>query len=129
MNSVVLVGRLGRDPELRYIPSGAAVANFSLAIDSRPKDGERRPPTWVNVVAWQKLAEVVTEYLQKGSRIGVKGRLQSRSWETQEGQKRSVLEVVAEEIEFLSNTRGREEVPTAEPEPAPESTEDDSVLF
>ncbi|UCF78946.1 MAG: single-stranded DNA-binding protein [Candidatus Eiseniibacteriota bacterium] len=114
INKVLLSGRLTRDPELRYTPSGVAVITFSLALNRRYKDqsGEwKEEVSFVNVVAWQRQAELASEFLKKGSAVFVEGRLQSRSWETSEGGKRSVLEVRAERLQFLDRTR-REEEPT-----------------
>ena len=112
VNKVLLSGRLTRDPELRYTPSGVAVMTFSLALNRRYKDqsGEwKEEVSFVNVVAWQKQAELASEYLKKGSAVFVEGRLQSRSWETSEGQKRSVLEVRAERLQFLDRVKKEEE--------------------
>jgi single-strand DNA-binding protein len=111
INKVLLSGRLTRDPELRYTPSGVAVLTFSLALNRRYKDqsGEwKEEVSFVNVVAWQRQAELASEYLKKGSAVYVEGRLQSRSWETSEGSKRSVLEVRAERLQFLDRVRREE---------------------
>jgi single-strand DNA-binding protein len=112
VNKVLLSGRLTRDPELRYTPSGVAVMTFSLALNRRYKDqsGEWKDEvSFVNVVAWQRQAELASEYLKKGSAVFVEGRLQSRSWETSEGQKRSVLEVRAERLQFLDRLKREDE--------------------
>lgn len=112
INKVLLSGRLTRDPELRYTPSGVAVMTFSLALNRRYKDqsGEWKDEvSYVSVVAWQRQAELASEYLKKGSAVYVEGRLQSRSWETSEGQKRSVLEVRAERLQFLDRVKKEEE--------------------
>lgn len=104
LNKVLLMGRLTRDPESRYTPSGAAVLNFGLAVNRRFRDqsGEWRDDTcFINVVAWQKLAERLTEVLKKGSAVLVEGRLQSRSWETKDGQKRNTIEVNAASVQTL----------------------------
>jgi single-strand DNA-binding protein len=104
VNKVLLSGRLTRDPELRYTPSGTAVSSFSIASSRSYKgqDGEwKQAVAFVNVVAWSKQAVLVNEYLKKGSAVFVEGRLNSRSWETEEGQKRSALEVTAERVQFL----------------------------
>ncbi len=104
LNKVLLMGRLTRDPESRYTPSGAAVLNFGIAVNRRFRDqsGEWRDDVcYVNVVAWQKLAERLGEVLKKGSAVLVEGRLQSRSWETQDGQKRSTIEVNAMSVQAL----------------------------
>jgi single-strand DNA-binding protein len=104
VNKVLLSGRLTRDPELRYTPSGTAVSSFSIASSRgyKGQDGEwKQAVAFVNVVAWAKQAVLVNEYLKKGSAVFVEGRLNSRSWETEEGQKRSALEVTAERVQFL----------------------------
>ncbi|HEY3375223.1 MAG TPA: single-stranded DNA-binding protein [Candidatus Aquicultor sp.] len=112
LNQVLLIGRLTRDPELRFTPSGAAVANIGIAVNRRYKgnDGEWvEEASFFNVVAWSKQAEFVNEYLRKGNQILVEGRLQSRSWETPEGQKRSAVEVVANRIQGLDKGGARPE--------------------
>jgi len=104
VNKVLLAGRLTRDPELRYTPSGVAVTTLGLAVSRKytSKTGEKKEDTcFVNVVAWQKTAELCAEYLAKGRAVFVEGRLQSRSWETEGGQKRSAIEVRADRIQFL----------------------------
>ena len=104
LNRVFLVGNLTRDPELRYIPSGDAVANLGLAVNRvyKNKEGEKKEDTcFVTVVVWRRLAEICGEYLSKGSPVLVEGRLQSSSWETEGGEKRSKLEIVASNIQFL----------------------------
>jgi single-strand DNA-binding protein len=104
LNKVLLIGNLTRDPELRYIPSGSAVATFTVAVNRVYKDqaGEKKEQTsFIRVVVWGRRAEVCGEYLSKGSPVFVEGRLQSRDWETQEGQKRNTVEVVADNIQFL----------------------------
>lgn len=110
-NRVLLMGNLTRDPELRYIPSGSAVVNLRLAVNRTYKNqsGESKEEvTFVNVVVWAKQAENCAEYLSKGRPIFVEGRLQSRQWETDDGQKRSVLEVVADRVQFLGKRSGGE---------------------
>lgn len=106
LNRIVLIGRLTRDPELRYTPSGVAVASFSLAVD-RPfsnQQGERETD-FIDIVAWRKLAETVSGHLQKGRLVAVQGRLQIRSYETQDGQRRKAAEVVADDVRFLDRPR------------------------
>ncbi|PIQ82408.1 MAG: single-stranded DNA-binding protein [Candidatus Omnitrophica bacterium CG11_big_fil_rev_8_21_14_0_20_64_10] len=108
LNKVFLIGNLTRDPELRYIPSGTAVATFTLASGRvyKTASGEKREETcFVRVVSWARQAELVGEYLTKGSPCFVEGRLASRSWETPDGQKRSMIEVVAQNIQFLGRAR------------------------
>lgn len=104
MNKVFLMGNLTRDPELRYVPSGSAVANFSVAVNRTYKDsaGERKEDTsFLRVVVWGKMAEICGEYLTKGRQVLVEGRLKSRTWETPEGQKRNAVDVVATSVQFL----------------------------
>ena len=100
-NQVTVVGNLTREPELRYTPSGAAVAKFGLAVNRSytNRNGEKVEETsFFNVNTWRQLAENVAESLTTGTRVVVTGRLQSRSWETEEGQKRSVVEIEADEV-------------------------------
>lgn len=102
LNRIILIGRLTRDPELRYVPSGHPVASFSLAVD-RPfanQQGERETD-FIDIVAWRKLADQVSQHLSKGRLVAVEGRLQIRSYETQDGQKRKATEVVADAVRFL----------------------------
>ena len=104
VNKVILVGRLGRDPETRYTGGGQAVANFSMATDESYKDknGERQKRTeWHKIVVWGKLAEIAQQYLKKGSLIFVEGRIQSREWQDKEGQKRTSFEIVANNFRML----------------------------
>lgn len=105
-NRIILIGRLTRDPELRYVPSGAPVASFTLAVDRPFKDQQgNRETDFIDVVAWRKLAEQVSQYMTKGRMVAVEGRLQIRSYETQDGQKRKVAEVVADGVRFLDRAR------------------------
>ncbi len=104
VNKVILVGRLGRDPETRYTGGGQAVANFSLATDETYKDrnGERQKRTeWHKIVVWGKQAEIAQQYLKKGSLIFIEGRIQSREWQDKEGQKRTSFEIVANNFRML----------------------------
>ena len=118
-NRVIIAGNLTRDPELRYIPSGEPVANFTVAINRNytTKAGERKEETsFIPVVVWRKQAETCNQYLKKGSPALVEGRLQQRNWETQEGQKRTVIEVVADRVVFLGGAK-----------PVQDDTEDEYV--
>lgn len=102
LNRVVIMGRLGRDPDLKYTPAGVAVANFSLAVDRDFKDkntGERETD-WIDVVAWRQTAEFAAQYLKKGRTAVVDGRLQVRSYQAKDGSNRRVMEVVAEHVYF-----------------------------
>jgi single-strand DNA-binding protein len=104
VNKVILVGRLGRDPETRYTGGGQAVANFSIATDETYKDknGERQKRTeWHKIVVWGKQAEIAQQYLKKGSLIFIEGRIQSREWQDKEGQKRTSFEIVASNFRML----------------------------
>ena len=104
VNKVILVGRLGRDPETRYTGAGQAVANFSVATDESYKDknGERQKRTeWHKIVVWGKQAEIAQQYLKKGSLIFIEGRIQSREWQDKEGQKRTSFEIVASNFRML----------------------------
>jgi single-strand DNA-binding protein len=104
LSKVLLIGNLTRDVDLRYTPSGTAVANFGLAINHTytNSDGEKvEDPCFVEVVAWNRLAEVCGDYLAKGRPVFIEGRLQMDSWEQEDGQKRSKLKVVAQNIQFL----------------------------
>ena len=107
LNKVMLIGRLGKDPEIRYTQSGSAVANFSLATDEYWTDaqGQRQQRTeWHNIVVWNKLADLAQNYLKQGSQVYVEGRLQTRSWDdAQTGQKRYRTEVVASTLQFLDS--------------------------
>lgn len=109
MNKAILIGRLARDPEVRYTQSGKAVASFTLAVDRRfsraAQQEGRQTADFIPVVAWDKLAEACSNYLTKGRRTAVEGRIQVRSYEAQDGAKRYVTEVIAESVEFLSTKR------------------------
>jgi single-strand DNA-binding protein len=104
VNKVILVGRLGRDPETRFTGGGQAVANFSVATDETYKDknGERQKRTeWHKIVVWGKQAEIAQQYLKKGSLVFIEGRIQSREWQDKEGQKRTSFEIVANNFRML----------------------------
>jgi single-strand DNA-binding protein len=104
VNRVILVGRLGRDPETRFTGSGQAVANFSVATDETFKDrnGERQKRTeWHKIVVWGKQAEIAQQYLKKGALVYIEGRIQSREWQDKEGQKRTSFEIVASNFRML----------------------------
>ena len=110
LNRVLLMGNLTRDPELRYVPSGTAVTNFSLAVNRMytSQSGEKKKDTcFVRVVVWGRMAETCGEYLVKGSSVFVEGRLQSRSWEGADGQKRNTIEVVANAVQFLNRAKAK----------------------
>jgi single-strand DNA-binding protein len=113
VNKVILVGNLGRDPELNYLPSGQSVAKFSLATTRAYKDkaGELKEETeWHNIVAWGKTGEICAQYLKKGGQAYVEGRIQTRQWEDKQGNKRTSVEIVAENVQIL----GRREAGSGE---------------
>ncbi|MDO5063032.1 MAG: single-stranded DNA-binding protein [Peptostreptococcaceae bacterium] len=108
MNIAILIGRLTKDPELRYIPSsGNPVANFSIAVDRTfvGKDGQKQAD-FFNIVVWGKQAENVANYLAKGSQVAVRGRIENRSYETQNGEKRYITEIIADNVQFLGKPSG-----------------------
>jgi single-strand DNA-binding protein len=107
MNKCILVGRLVQDPEVRYTQAGKAVASFTLAVN-RPKHGDTQEADFIPIIAWEKLAEVIGNHLSKGNRVLVEGRLQIRSYETNDGQKRRIAEVIAQNIEFLESKKPAE---------------------
>ena len=145
VNKVILIGNLGADPEVRYTPDGAPVANFNLATSESWNDrtsGEKQERTeWHRLVVWRKLAEIAGQYLKKGSKIYIEGKLQTRSWEDQSGQKRYTTEVVVNELQML-DSRGeggggggggisRDPGPAAQHEsgPPPDAAEEDDLPF
>jgi single-strand DNA-binding protein len=104
VNKVILIGNLGGDPTVRYTPQGTAVANFNIATTERftNKGGEKEERTeWHRIVAWGKLAEICQQYLKKGKQVYIEGRLQTRQWEDQQGQKRQTTEIVANVMQML----------------------------
>ncbi|OEH86506.1 single-stranded DNA-binding protein [Desulfuribacillus stibiiarsenatis] len=102
INRIVLIGRLGADPELRYTQQGTAVISFDVAVNRQFKSGDgSREADWIPIVAWRQLAELCAQYLKKGSQIAIEGRLQTRSYENKDGQKVKVFEVLAENVQFL----------------------------
>ena len=104
MNKVVLVGRLARDPELRTTQSGTSVVSFTVACDRRfARQGEERQADFISCVAWNKTAEFISRYFTKGMRIALDGRIQTRSYDDQNGNKRYITEVVAEDVEFAQS--------------------------
>jgi single-strand DNA-binding protein len=126
LNKVMIIGRLGRDPEMRYTPSGRPVTTFSVATTRKwsTSNGERRTETeWFNVVAWSNLAEICNQYLVKGQQVYVEGRLQTRHWEDDEGKHHSSVEVVANEMIMLGNRQ------TLENESEKDEVEEDEFPF
>ena len=126
LNKVLLIGNLTRPPELRYTPNGTPVSDLRLAINRSysTQGGERRQEThFFTVVVWGKQAESCGEYLDKGSQVMVEGRLQTREWETKDGQKRNVVEVVAERVQFLGRPKAAGTQSPADAESVEESVE------
>lgn len=117
LNKVQLIGRLGRDPEMKYLPSSKAFTTFSLATNSRRQSsaGAWEDQTeWHNVVCWDKLAETANEYLRKGSQVFISGRLQTRQWEGKDGQKQQRTEIVADDLILLDpKDEGRAPAPAS----------------
>ncbi|MFA5357009.1 MAG: single-stranded DNA-binding protein [Candidatus Omnitrophota bacterium] len=110
LNKVLLIGNLTKDPELRYTPQGTAVVNLRIAVNRKFKDKNQEwkdEACFLTVVVWNKQAETCNQYLHKGSSVFIEGRLQSRSWEDNSGQKRNVLEVRAERVQFLGGAPGK----------------------
>jgi single-strand DNA-binding protein len=106
LNKVMLIGNLGKDPEMKYTPQGTAVTTFSMAVSRSRKspDGQLIDETeWFRVVAWERLAETCNEFLRKGSKVYIEGRLQTRKWTAQDGQERQMVEVVANEMLLLDS--------------------------
>ncbi len=119
VNRVFLIGRLGKDPELRYTTSGKPVASFSMATDERWVDSEGNRQTnteWHRIVAWKRLAEICGQYLKKGKLVFIEGRLQTREWDDRDGNKRRTTEIVALNMQMLDRGNAPESVPESAPE-------------
>ena len=138
VNKVFLAGRLTQDPELRYTPSGVAVTTLRMAVNTTlfPRDAEKKEEVlYINVVVWRKRAEACVEYLRKGSPVFVDGRLQSRQWEAQDGQKRTTIEVQSDRVQFLEWAGESERAPSQQttsapsPESQPEPEKADDIPF
>ena len=117
LNKVLIIGRLGKDPETRYTPQGSAMTRFTVASGRRWRtaEGEDREDTeWFNVVAWDKLGEICNQYLTKGARVYVEGRLQTRKWQDKDGQDRYTTEVIASDMIMLSSKQDRQAAPDYE---------------
>jgi single-strand DNA-binding protein len=116
VNKVIIVGRLGKDPEVRYTPNGQAVANFTVATSDNWTDktsGEKQEKTeWHRVVVWGRLAELSRDYLKKGKQVYLDGRLQTRNWDDKDGNKKYITEIVANNIQFLGSATDRTETPS-----------------
>jgi single-strand DNA-binding protein len=110
LNKVILIGRLATDPELKWTPSGVAVTNFRIAVDRPYTDAQgERPTDFFTVVAWRQTAEFAANYVTKGRLVSVEGSIQSRSWQTPDGSRRSVVEVVADRLQTLERDRDRDQ--------------------
>ncbi len=127
LNKVMLIGRLGSDPEIRYTADGTPVANFSLATDSPVKRGDQweSETEWHRIVAWRRLAEICSEYLSKGRLVYVEGRLRTRQWEDRDGNKRWTTEIIARDIQILEPKGTGEGEATTDLEPPAPPIEDD----
>ncbi len=124
LNKVILIGRLGRDPETRYMPNGEAVCNFSIATDEswKDKNGQRQTRTeWHSITMYRKLAEIAAKYLQKGSQVYLEGKIQSRKYTGKDGIERTAYEIVCSEMKMLdSKASGGAEQYTPAPQPTPQ---------
>lgn len=137
VNKVIVLGNLGKDPEMRYMPNSEAVCNFSIATTEnwKDKDGVKQAKTeWHNIVMYRKLAEIAGEYLKKGSAVYLEGKLQTRKWQTKEGQDRYSTEIIADQMQMLSGKSEPSEVsakPIREHEAQPNTFDnfDDDVPF
>jgi len=137
INKAILIGNLGRDPEVKYTQSGTAIANFSIATSERWKDkntGEQKERTeWHRIDAWGRLGEICGEYLSKGSRVYIEGRIQTDEWQDKDGNKRYTTKIVANEMKMLDRkdsggaggSRGPQDVPEYDGPPLPEDQDDD----
>lgn len=136
VNKVILVGNLGKDPEIRHTEGGVAVANFTVATSETFKDrtsGERKTQTeWHNVVLWRGLAEIAEKYLHKGNQVYIEGKLRTRSWQDKDGNTRYTTEIVGENMTMLGKKEegesNRSTVAAATPSKAPEAQDDDDDL-
>ena len=118
VNKVILVGRLGQDPELKHTPSGAAVCNMSVATSEKWKDkqGQMQEKTeWHRIVIWSKIAELCNQYLNKGSQVYLEGRLETRKWQDKEGKDRYTTEIVANTVQFLDSKSDRPQADNSKP--------------
>jgi len=115
----MIIGNLGRDPEMRYTPSGKAVTNFSVAVSRKwtDRDGQKQEKTtWFRVAAWDKLAEICNQYLKKGSQVMVEGEIEAKAYESQDGSIRATLELTAREVKFLGSASNQGVQTSNEPE-------------
>jgi len=119
INKVILVGNVGKDPEVKHLDKGVSVAKFSLATsETYKKDNQKVTNTeWHNIVAWRGLAEVAEKYVKKGTPLYIEGKIRTRSWDDKDGNKRYTTEIVADTMQLLGQKHGGEETPTATDEP------------
>lgn len=130
MNKCELVGRLTKDPEIKQTSNQASFCNFTIAVDRKFKDANgQRQADFINCVAWQKTAEFIKKYFQKGSRIGICGSIQTRSYEDQNGQKHFVTEILAEEVEFVESQQKTESAPAVQESAPPMQEECGNLPF
>ncbi len=123
MNTIILIGRLTADPELRYTQNAVAVTSFTLAVDRDAKRDGEKETDFIPIVAWQKTAELVAQYLAKGKQCAVEGRLQTRSYENREGQKVRVTEVLANRVQFLSPSANNAKPPNQAAKPSKKASD------
>lgn len=130
VNKVLLIGHLGQDPETRYTQDGAAITNISVATsESWTKDGQKQERTeWHKIIFFRKLAEIAGEYLKKGSKVYIEGKLQTRQWE-RDGQKHYTTEIVAREMQMLDSRPSQSGHPNADGDSPPDDFEDDRIPF
>ena len=128
LNNVVLMGRLTKDPELRQTPQGVSVAQFSLAVDRSYSKGEEKQTDFINITAWRSTADFVSKYFTKGQLVAVRGRLQTRTWQDQSGQKRYATDVVADEV-FFAESKGKTEQTDENPIMEGFSVSDENLPF
>ncbi len=117
LNKVMLIGRLGQEPEMRYTPSGRPLTNLQVAVNRswKSSDGEKKTETeWFNIVAWGKLAEICNQYLSKGQQVYIEGRLHTRQWQDDEGNNHSSVEVIAQEMLMLDSKSGEQDTELSE---------------
>jgi len=119
INKVILVGNVGKDPEVKHLDKGVSVAKFSLATsETYKKDNQKVTNTeWHNIVAWRGLAEVAEKYVKKGTPLYIEGKIRTRSWDDKDGNKRYTTEIVADTMQLLGQKHGGEETPSATDEP------------
>ncbi len=137
VNKAIIIGRLGRDPEVRYTPDGTAIANFSVATSEEWKDktsGEKRERTeWHRIVAFRRLGEICGEYLSKGRQVYIEGRIQTRDWEDKDGNKRYTTEIVASQMQMLGSkdaVEGPRTSPASDYQGSPDlASQDDDIPF